>query len=90
MIQELTSDDSAMPVPIAIAVPDDACLHKGAVACHRYGAHVVVAQMEMPLRDEQPLTSCTIQTKTCSLTTKCGQMLEPLEGSLDSLRVRCT
>ena len=48
---DFTSNNSAMPVAVTIAVPNDARLHKGAVACHRYGAHVVVAQMEMPLRN---------------------------------------
>lgn len=50
----LTLDDSAVPGAVAVAVSNDARLHKGAVPCHRYGPHVVVAQMEVPLQSVQP------------------------------------
>ena len=83
MTSGVTFHDPAMPVAIAVAVPNDARLHKGAVACHRYGAHVVVAQVKMPLHDAQPLMSCTNGKGTCSPTptARCEKML-PLVAAL--------
>ena len=78
MTTGITFDDPAMPVAIAVAVPDDARLHKGAVACHRDGAHVVVAQMEMPLHNAQPLISCTKRQDAYFLDARCENMLAPL------------
>ena len=75
MTSDITFHDPAMPVAIAVAVPNDARLHKGAIACHRYGAHVVVAQVEMPLHNAQPLISCAIRGDTHSPVARCGQTL---------------
>lgn len=49
----ITFDYTAVAIAIPVAVADNSCLNKCAVARHRYGAHIVVAQMEVPLQAAQ-------------------------------------
>lgn len=45
-----TSEDARVAEAVPVAAPDDARLHEGAGARHADAVHVVVAQVEVPLR----------------------------------------
>ena len=50
-----------MPKAIPVAVANDTRLYKCAIVGHRDGAHVIVAQVEVPLHISKSIQDSTLQ-----------------------------